>query len=464
MVWKTLETCAVSGVTLAVSILMTRLLAPHVFGAVAVLQVFVVCGQAIAEGGVVRALVRHPYLTRRLKDTAFVINLALGLTVYAVVFGIAPSVSQWYAMPELTGVLRVLGMCIPLSALSSVPEAILTGTFRFGKIFIIGLSSVVAGGLTGIVMAMYGYGVWALAGQQLAMWVVRALLSMCMSGFACGLTVDGDCIKGLFRFGWKLSLASFINALLGYLYAPVIGACFNITEAGLFWRAQSLASYPGLTGSTVMDKVGYPVQCRLDNNGDDMSHAMGLLIKGGCGIMFPGCALLAALAGPLFGVLFTPAWVGAVPYFRLLCAAYMFYPLHTLLVNTLNARGRSDLFLKAEVIKFVLALSILLVSVQISVAALCVGIFCSGVLALIVNMQMSRRWSGLTWRRLSAICMPLLFCSVTAGAAAWGCTVIIENEWGELCAGTCVFALIYSLTAYMLNLGLPWRYIQNVKI
>lgn len=456
--WSALETLGVSGVALIVSVILARVLTPAEFGMIAMLQIFVAVSHVLVDSGFSSALIRCRR-TALHESTALLLNTAVGLGIYAVLYLSAPIVADFYGMPSLAPVMRTLTLAIPLNALCVVQVARLTAEMKFRHLCAVNGAAAVVSAATGLTLAFAGYGVWALVWQQLSVWGTRTLLLWLTLRWTAPLRWGPREFREMSGFGWKLLVSSLIDNLWNNIYAPVLGRCFSLKATGWYWRADTLAMYGPVTLSTMLSRVAYPVFCRISADRLRMAEAMRRLIGVSAWVVFPFMALAMALAEPLFSLVLTDKWLPAVPYFRLLCAAAALYPLHALNLAALNAAGRSDLFLRLEIVKKCLGAAMLIATIPFGVWWVCAGILIFNIICVPVNGAYARTYAGMSWLRQWTVALPMAVSAAVGAMLAYLVCKLQMADWLRIAAGASVMALCYLAAGALWR----WRWYDELK-
>lgn len=402
-----------------------------------------------------QALARRPERPAAMDSTALWLNVVIGLLIYMALYLLAPSVAEFYGLPQLCPLMRLVCLGVPLNALCVVQAASLMAALRFGLLCRISIVAAVVSGGIGIWLAACGFGARALAWQQVSLWGSRALLLWILApGLKC-FAFEGKHARTLTSFSWKVMASALINTVWTNLYPVIIARCFAARPAGLFWRARSMALLPAATSASVFSRVGVPMLGRAGGRPERLHLLFCRLLGMSAWVIFPCMALLAALARPLIQLLFTPEWLPVVPLLRLLALGSLFYPWHALNLSLLNVVGRSDLYLRLELIKLAMSLTALLAGLPFGVIGICWGILASGVLALIVNTWYSARYARAGLFFQFKLCLPSLALSALSAFAAHALSVWLNTV--PLLAF--LAGLFGGLALYLLGslaFGLPW--------
>lgn len=455
MLWSALESFGSTGASFVLSIVMARFLSPQTFGLVAMLQIFVAVARVFVDSGMTEALIRIPQRSALAYSTAFILNVLAGAVAYIVLWFLADPVARFYGNPILADIMRIMCIGIPLNSLCVVQTARLVSAMRFARLFKVSGAAVIISGVVGIVMAVNGFGVWALVWQQVAMWGVRALLLwLSVPGFG-NLVFCRKEAGALTSFSWKVMLSALIDTIWSHLNVLVIGKFFTPGQTGLYWRAQSFAILPASVATGVIMRVAMPLFSRAGCRPERLRIMFGRVLGLSVWVLFPAMALLCALSTPIFALLFNEAWWGAVPMFRVICIAGMLYPLHALNLCLLNVVGRSDIFLKLEIIKKLLAVVMLCIAVPRGVMSVCWGVLIVSGISVFVNSWYSGGYALMSiFGQLKLVGIPFAL-SLISGGAAWLVTLWFPND--SVCGliiSAATGVVLYLLLSHLLRL--PW--------
>ena len=355
-----------------VGLVIARILSPGDYGTVGMLAVFMAVSQAFVNSGFSSALIRMKDRTADDYATAFYFNVAAGALFYGVLFLTAPAISAFYEMPILKDVLRVFAITLIISALQIVPRTRLVVAVDFKTQAVVGVVAALVSGTTGIWMAYAGYGVWALVWQSIVSALVSTLLLWIVTRWK---PWEGRFTRlafgRLFSFGSKLLASNLLHILYQNVSTLVIGKFYTPADLGLYSRGQHISELPSQYLSDIVQKVSYPVMARLQDDNERLTRVYRKYLGMSSMVIFFLMVLLAAVAEPLVRLLLTEKWMGAVPYLRIFCLALVFDHVCRFNNNMMYVKGRSDLFLRLEIIKKVLVVPLLVLAVPRGVMAIC---------------------------------------------------------------------------------------------
>lgn len=349
--WSFIEAVGLRGVQFAIGIILARLLLPDQFGLIGMLTIFLAVAQTFLDSGFGAALIQRQDITEKDTSSIFYFNLLVGVFAAGSLCIIAPGVADFYNQPVLTPLLRLMSLLLVINAFGLVQNILLVKAIDFKTQTKVSLIASVISGIIGVAMAYRGYGVWSLAAQQLSSASFRVILLWMFNSWRPVLLFSLQSLRELFAFGSKLLASSLLNTIFDNIYLIVIGKLFSPADLGYFTRANNIQHLPSQTLSGMVGRVTFPVFSTIQDDPvrikRGMKKALTVLVLGN----FPMMIGLAVVAQPLVLVLLTEKWLPCVPYLQLLCLVGLMLPLHLVNLNVLQAMGRSDLFLRLEIIK-----------------------------------------------------------------------------------------------------------------
>lgn len=366
VIWTFLQQFSVQAINFVVQIILARLLMPSDFGLIAMIAIFVAIGQSLSDSGMSTSLIRSSKNTDNDYSTVFVTNIVISIIIYLLVYVSAPFVAQFYDQHILIDLLRLYGIVFVISAFSAVQLAKFSKELKFKIQFSYQLPSTIIGALSGVYLAYRGYGVWSIVWLNIIQNLVFVLMLWCFHSWKPAFLFDKSIFFHHFNFGYKLTLSSLLNTVYLNLYKIIIGKHFSATSVGYFTQADSLRLFPINQLSAVLNKVTFPLFASISEDHKlrrAYVSAMRLVLSLSAAIML----ILILIAEPLFVILFGEKWLPSVPYFQILCIASIFLPIGTYNLNILKVKGRSDLFLKVEVIKKVIGVISLFLSIPFGI-------------------------------------------------------------------------------------------------
>lgn len=435
VVWNFVEKTLTRGGQFIISVILARLLMPSDYGLIGMLGVFMALSGVFVEGGFTKALVQKKNCEDIDYSTAFVTNTAVSIIFYLILFFAAPWIARFYREPVLCNLTRVLALNFVLSSFNFVQRARLTGKMDFKSLAQIRVISVILGGVIGITMAYTGYGVWALVGQNLGSSLISIIVFPFYSKWKPSLRFSGESFRALFGFGSKLMITGIYSTILNNISTLIIGRTYNSTKLGYYNKAFGYASLISSLVYEILSNVTFPILSHLQDEKERMVFVYRKILYFTAMIVFPIMILCTILTRPIVLIILTEKWLPCVVMMQWLFLAKMFTPLSALNMNILNAVGRSDLFMKLDFSKAPLVILMLIITIPISVKAICIGNFITSFICFFINAYLPGRMFGYgafqqikDWRFiiLSLIIMAALVLLVTH---------FLDNVWLKLIVG-----------------------------
>ncbi len=361
--FKVVESLGNQGIAFLVSLLLARLLDTSDYGVLSMLLVFIAVAQVFVQSGLNTALIQRKDVDETDLSSVFYVSLGVAAAFYALLFVLSPWLASFFNMPALKSTLRVMALILLPGSLVSVQTAVVARQMAFRKLMIASLCATVISGTVGVVMALSGAGYWALVAQQMTNQCALAILLLALIKWRPRRVFSFARVKSHLRFGWKLLVSGLLDTGFTNLRSAVIGKKFSDDALAFYTRGKQ---FPELAMNAINGSISSVILPVLSEQQDEtarMKMTMRRSIMLSSFLVVPMMAGLAAVAEPMISLLLTDKWLPCVPFLQLCCIDYALYPIHTNNLSAINAKGRSDVFLKLEIIKKVYGLAILLVSV-----------------------------------------------------------------------------------------------------
>ena len=442
-VWSTIERFSVQGISFIVMILMARVLTPDDYGLVGMLAVFIAISQSLVDSGFSQALIRKQDRTEVDNSTVFFFNIAVGILLYLILFFSAPLIARFYDQPILIPLTRVIGLSVFLNSLVVVQRALLTVEIDFKTQAKASLTAAIVSGVIGITMTYTGFGVWSIVGYQLSNLAINVIMLWLLSKWRPIKAFSKQSFRKLFGFGSKLALSGIIDTVYRNIYLLVIGKVFKTSDLGFYTRAQQFADFPSSNVSGIIQRVTFPVLCTIQNDDDRLRDVYRRFLRLSAFIVFPLMIGLAAVAKPLIILALKEQWAFSATLLSIICIAMMWYPIHAINLNLLQVKGRSDLFLKLEIIKKIIGVVILCAAVPFGLIAMCWGSVISSIVCLAINTHYTGLLIQVGFLTQMKDLIPTLFYSFSMGALVWFIVSILPSLWLQLTLGIAAGALYF---------------------
>lgn len=438
VLWNFIEKILMEGAQFIIGIILARLLLPSDFGLVGMLAIFIAISNVFIDGGLAKALIQKKDCSDIDYSTAFVANILISVTIYIILFVTSPWIAVFYHEPVLTDLTRVLALNFVLGSFNIVQRARLMSQVDFKSLAKIKVSSVVIGGLVGVGMAYTGFGVWSLVGQTISGTLLQIFVFPFYSKWKPSLRFSKESFRNLFDFGSKLMVAGVYSVIINNISTICIGRAYRSSQLGFYTRASQFSSLISFTVNDVLGTVTFPVLSHLQDDRDHMVSVYRKVLYLTAMIIFPIMLLCTLLAKPIIIILLTEKWLPCVVLMQWLFLARLFTPLSSVNMNILNAIGRSDLYMKLDFSKAPLIILSLIITIPISVEAICIGNFVTSFLCFFINAYLPGRMFGYgVWEQLkdwryiiiSILIMSLLVLTYTN---------LVQNVWLQLIGGALI--------------------------
>ncbi|MBO5627653.1 MAG: lipopolysaccharide biosynthesis protein [Aeriscardovia sp.] len=388
--WSAIDNIVGHSVTFIVSLVLARILSPEHYGLIGIIAIFTAVCQTLINAGFTTALIRKKDATEDDYNTVFIVNLAMSLILYTVIFLCAPLIADFFHRYELVDLTRVSSLSMIIGALALVQQTRLTKRIDFKSQTKITIAASVISGIIGIVMALLGFGVWALVAQSLSSQVIRTSLLWVVNKWVPSLRFSSKSFHELFGFGWKMMLSSIIDTVWKELYQVVVGRFYSPATLGQYTRAKSFSQLLSSNLTSIIQRVTYPVLSNIQDDKERMVRAYRKMIKITMFITAVSTFFLGAVSEPLIYCLIGPKWHEASVYLPLICISASTYPLHAINLNMLQVQGRSDLFLGLEIIKKTIALGPLMIGAFVGILPM----LCTNIITSIIAYFLNSHYSG----------------------------------------------------------------------
>ena len=452
VIWSAVEKFLTIGIQFLMNIFIARILSPSDYGIIGMLAIFLSISQCLVDSGFTSALIQTKNRSEKDYGTVFVFNLVISVLLYLILFVCAPLISRFYDLDILTVVLRVIGLILIISALSNVQKTIFTINVDFKTQSLVSIPSAILSGTIGIVFAYSGLGVWALVAQTLTNGIVITILFWMLSRERFKIVFDIESFKRLGGFGVKLMFSSLLNTAYTNVYALFIGKRYSAEKLGYYSRADQLAVFPTNTLTDIISRVAYPLMCQNQSDRKELSIVYSNFIKMSCYIVFPLMVGLAVLSKPLIIVLLTEKWLPATILLSILALDGLWTPITRINLYLLQAVGRSDLFLRLEIIKKVLSVGILLFTLKFGLFWICIGRLAYGIIALLINMYFTVDVIDKSYLEQIKDWFPTFIVTGIMGVGVYLSIYQIAYPLLQLLVGTVVGAVLYALFSYLFKL------------
>ena len=447
-VWSMAERISSQLVTFVVIVVMSRILSQTDYGLVGMLVIFTDIAQTLVDSGVTQALIRKQDRTPKDCSTAFYFNVCLSLVLYGVMYLCAPLIAEFYNQEELTRLTRVLSLSFVINAFMMVQQALMTARLDFKTQTIASLTAAVISGGAGIWMAYHGMGVWAIVYYQLLKSGLNCMMLWILSEWRPVLAFSFPALKYFFNFGSKLTAAALMQTIYKDMYLALIGKFYKPAAVGYYTRAHQFGALPSFNVSAILQRVTYPAMCRVQDDEERLKDMFGKFLRVITFMVFPMMAGLAVLATPVTVLLVGEKWAFSGTLLSILCLSMMWMPIDFLNLSLLQVRGRTDCFLKCEIWKKVIGVTLLVVTLPFGLVVMCWGQLVRALADFAIDTYYTHKFIGMGVLRQWRMILPSIVYSAVMAVCVWLSVNWIATVWLQVVVG-----LICGVAVFI---GLAW--------
>lgn len=441
--WNFIDRIASQGIQFVLGIIIARFLIPADFGAIAIVAIFFAISQTFIDSGFSSALIRKINPSEQDFSTAFYFNLGISIVFYALLFFLAPQVAIFFKIPVLCSVLRVQSVVLIINAIMAVQIAMLNIRLDFRSLAKINVSASLFSGVLGVILAYLGYGIWSLVFQQIA----SAVISLFLICFTCKwypkVKFNFNSFRDLWSFGSRLLASGLLQTVYINLNNFVIGKFYTANDLGYYSRGVQFAHVPNYAINGMLQTVTYPILSKIQNEEDRLIYVYRKYIRITSLCIFIFSGLLCALAKPIILLTLTNKWIDAVIFLHAFAFSSMFDHLCTINLNLLKVKGRSDLYLRLEIVKKCIAVSILFCAVPFGVLAICLSKLLYNQIAVFINTYYTGKLFHLGYIQQMKDVFPYLLCCILACLPAYAITLADLPHLFTIVLGASVSIFLY---------------------
>lgn len=462
--WSFVDAIGNYGVSFVVGIVLARLLSPREFGLIGMITVFIAISESFINSGFSNALIRKQNCTDADYSTVFYFNLVVGVLFFGILYSSAPAIAGFFKEPELVQVVRVMALVLIVDSLSIIQRTILTKRIDFKTQTKVSLVASIGSGVIAIVMAFQGYGVWSLVVQRLSRQALNSLFLWIWNSWLPKLIFSLASFKELFGFGSKLLLSGLIDTIYRNIYYLIIGKFFSAQALGYYTKASDFKNVPSQGLNTVISRVSYPVLSSIQDDKPRLKQNYQRLIRSTMFITLILMLGLAAVAEPMIIVLIGEKWRPSIIYLQLLCFSGMMYPLQALNLNMLQVSGRSDLFLRLEIIKKILAIPVILIGIYFGITAMILGIIVNSQIAYFLNSYWSGKFVNYPTKEQILNILPSFLLALCMAVAVFLLGIILPFDYGWKLVIQVLFGALFVFVVVELFKFNDYLYIKSIVL
>ena len=468
--WSFIDNLANSGITFIVGIILARILTPAEFGILGLITIFIAVSNSIVDGGFATALIRKADTSDNDYNTVFYCNLAIALLMTIVLILSSNAIAIFFKEPILKMVTPIMSLLLIINAFTIIHRTIFVKKIDFKTQAKISLIASIGSGIIGISLALLKFGVWSLVGQQLSRQVLLSLFLWIYSSWRPKFIFSNNSFKELFGFGSKVLIANLVNSFYQNIFYSIIGKLYSTEQLGKYTRAEQFNTIFTNNLTMVIQKVSFPMLSSIQDEKERLIFYFRKTLIYSAIITFSLVFFLAAIAKPLIIILIGEKWIQSVEYLQIISFYGAIYPLQIINLNMLNIHGRSDLFLKLELLKKFLFIPVFIVGYFFELKFMLWSAVLYYYIEFICNSYFSERFFNYGTLKQIKDLLPVFIISIFVAFCVWCITLLsfsaIVTLLFQLIIGTIMFVIcyeVYSLPEYKELKGIISKQIKLIK-
>lgn len=443
MVWTFARQFSMQAFAFVEGIILARMLQPSDYGLITMTTIFFAISGCFIDSGFATALIKKKDRTEIDYSTVFVTNVCLTAFFSTLLCLCSPLIANFYGEPILVKIVCANSLLLFLNSFFTIQNTRLSITLQFKAQNIIRVITNVTVGIVTIIMAIMGYGVWALIWPNFLQPILNGIQYWKVQHWFPRIKFSWKSWREFFAFGSNILVTNLITTVYDNIYPLVVGKKFSATSLGYYSKAQRYADLPAYTLRTVLGPVAFPVLSTIQDDDQRLGTSYRRLISLSGYLVFPLLVGLAAIANPFILILITEKWQSSVVYLQILCFAFMWTPIQMLNLDLMKVKGRSDLLLKLEIIKKILGISILIISIPFGLIYMCVGQVITALISVTINTYYTSKLLKVGFSNQLNDLLPSFLYATTMGIIVYLCTLVIKNLWLQMLVGVTVGACYY---------------------
>ncbi|OHU84931.1 MULTISPECIES: lipopolysaccharide biosynthesis protein [Pseudoalteromonas] len=464
VIYSFVEQLARRGITVLVTLVLAYFLTPDEYGLVAMMALFLTLGQTLMESGFRSALIRKETLTQVDTNTAFFVSLAVAILSVTLLFFCAPVIANFYQKQELTLMIRVSSLSLIFNSLHVVQMAMLSREMQFKLILRANFPAVFISGVSAVLLAYMGFGVWALIAQILITAILTATFLWWQSKWRPSLSFSMVSLREIYSYGYKILLSSILDTFYKNFTVMVIAKVLTAGVAGLYFFADRVRELLVSQLINSIQTVTFPALSSIQNDITRLKNGYQRVMSIMTFLVFPVLITLCALANLIFEALLPPKWLPAVPYLQIMCLTSIAIPLASININIMKVKGRSDWFLYVELCKVLLGLTALFFTYEKGVIAILLGQLASQYIVYFPSVMFANRLVDYPLREQFSDFAPSLFIAMFTGIVVWCLQQYVTfSAWFELLLFGTVSIVMYIALAILFRLTAAKQTLQMFK-
>lgn len=450
--WKLGERFLTQGISILVTVILARILSPKEYGIVAICMISINFFNIFIDGGLGQALIQKKQSDSVDFNTVFFFNAVFCCVVYLILYFLSGSIENIFQVSGVSNVIKILGIVLIISAIRNVHQVYAVKKMLYKKIFSAALSAVIISGCISIYMAYSNYGIWSLVGQQLSYGLVFSVVMWFIIPWHPHLEISFRRLKGLYSYSWKLLASSLIDTIYRQSWQLVVGKKYSISDLAYYNQGEKFPALIINNINNAIDGILFPALSNYQNNIDVVREYTRRAMKTSICIIAPVQMLLAFSADSVVTIILAEQWLPCVPFFRIFCITYMFTPLHTANLNAIKALGRSDIFLKLEIIRKSIAVCILFLAMPYGREYLLVGLLIGEVCGQFVNSYPNKKLLQYSYLQQLLDILPSVIIASLAGFISYSVNFLCISIYYKLILQYVLGIVVYIFISYVFKI------------
>lgn len=443
------------------SIILARLLSPSDYGTVAMLAIFIALSSTIVDSGFGGSLVFYKDVTKKDYSTVFWINLLISICLYLLMYIFANTISEFYKTPILTKLIKILGLTIIFNSLGVVQFTMLYKNLEFKKIAYVSIITYALSAIIAIILAYYGFGVWALISQQVLSSIFKTCILFGLNRFIPKFYFSFQLLKKHWKYGNGLFFSTLLRTVYDNMYVQLIGKYCSIVEAGFYNQAKRLKDIPTNLFSNTFDYSLFPIFSKYKDEEifTDKYRNINKILAFVC---IPVFFLISSLSQQIVYILLGEKWLGSSLILQWIILGSIFYVFEMVNRSVLKAKGLTAMLFKIDFVKRslgILLMFILVIKFDIKgiVIAYCINSFIGWlanacILSKNIHYKLNRQFLDITRYILYAL-LPYSLIIIL--------NMFILNAYISIIASVLIFIVIYLIEGKIYN-EMPYSYLLNL--
>lgn len=418
-IWRFAERCGAQLVTFIVSIVLARLLAPEVFGKVALITIFTTIMQVFVDSGLGTALIQKKNADDLDFSSVFYFNFVVCIILYLGMFLASPFIAKFYNDYSLTPIIRVISLTIIVSGVKGIQQSYVSKNMLFKRFFYSTLGGTIFSAFLGISLAYAGLGVWAIVVQQFSNTAIDTLILWITVKWRPKKMFSWNRLKNLLSFGWKMLASCLLDTIYNNVRSLIIGKMYSSSDLAYYNQGNQFPNVIVNNINTSIDSVLFPTLAKEQEDKERVKNMTRRAIKTSTYVMAPLMMGLAFCAKPVVQIVLTEKWLPCVPFLQIFCITYMFQPIHTSNLNAIKAMGRSDLFLKLEIAKKIVGVTVLIFTMWFGVMVMAYSLLLTNVMGMIINSWPNKKLLNYSFKEQIFDVFPTIILAIIMGGCVW---------------------------------------------